>query len=325
MRVGAQRGDFGQRAVVQDDVGRDVLLARLLRAPQAQLLEERCVAFGEAALLGARRARDADALALAAHGLPAQGQGGFALEHRACRIGQLERAVGVGVGFEQAGGEQLAEDRAPAHVVEIGADAEGRQAVVAELLDLVGRLAAQDVDQVSGTEALAGAQRGGQRFLRGDRAVPDLRRIDAYVAVAAGLRLLAEIVEQYDAPALRRFAVGEHGVKLLALDALLLVGRVGVLDHLAVDHHVVQPVGHPALGGLAVASGAPGFLVIGLEALRQVEVGDEAHVGLVDAHAEGDGRDHDDAVLAQEALLVALARLRVEPGVVGQGADPLLL
>jgi hypothetical protein len=32
---------------------------------------------------------------------------------------------------------------------------------------------------------------------------------------------------------------------------------------------------------------------------------DEAHVGLVDAHAEGDRRHHDHAVLAQEARLVA--------------------
>ena len=56
-------------------------------------------------------------------------------------------------------------------------------------------------------------------------------------------------------------------------------------------------------------------------------MGDEAHVGLVDAHAEGDGRDHDHAFLLEEAVLVALARRGVEPGVIGQrdaalGAEP---
>ena len=39
-------------------------------------------------------------------------------------------------------------------------------------------------------------------------------------------------------------------------------------------------------------------------------MGDEPHVGLVDAHAERDRRDHDHAVLAQEPRLVARARRR---------------
>jgi hypothetical protein len=54
-------------------------------------------------------------------------------------------------------------------------------------------------------------------------------------------------------------------------------------------------------------------------------VGDEAHVGLVDAHAEGDGGHHHDAVLAQEAVLVAAAHVGVQAGVVGQGAHALLV
>ena len=46
--------------------------------------------------------------------------------------------------------------------------------------------------------------------------------------------------------------------------------------------------------------------------------------GLVDAHAEGDGGDHDDAVFAQKAVLVRLAQARFQPGVVGQGVDAVL-
>ena len=45
---------------------------------------------------------------------------------------------------------------------------------------------------------------------------------------------------------------------------------------------------------------------------------DEAHVGLVDAHAERDRRDDDHALFAQETLLVALAHLRIEAGVIRQ-------
>ena len=50
---------------------------------------------------------------------------------------------------------------------------------------------------------------------------------------------------------------------------------------------------------------------------------DEAHVGLVDAHAEGDGRRHDQPVLLQEGVLIARAVASVHAGVIGQGAKAL--
>ena len=89
---------------------------------------------------------------------------------------------------------------------------------------------------------------------------------------------------------------------------MLGLGGLGILDHLAQAGDVLQAIDHPGIGGQAVAAGAAGLLVIGFEALGQIEMGDEAHVGLVDAHAEGDGGDHDDAVFLEEAVLVALAR-----------------
>ena len=47
----------------------------------------------------------------------------------------------------------------------------------------------------------------------------------------------------------------------------------------------------------------------------------EAHVGLVDAHAEGDRGDHHHAILAQETLLVLRTRGRIQTGVVRQCLD----
>mmetsp|Transcript_13468 Transcript_13468/g.33934 ORF Transcript_13468/g.33934 Transcript_13468/m.33934 type:complete len:340 (-) Transcript_13468:336-1355(-) len=46
-------------------------------------------------------------------------------------------------------------------------------------------------------------------------------------------------------------------------------------------------------GGQPVAAGSPRLLVERLQALREVEVHHHAHVGLVDAHAKGDGGRHD--------------------------------
>ena len=52
---------------------------------------------------------------------------------------------------------------------------------------------------------------------------------------------------------------------------------------------------------------------------------DVAHVGLVDAHAEGDGRDDDDAGLGEKEVLVFEPVGLVHAGVIGQRADPLAL
>jgi hypothetical protein len=80
--------------------------------------------------------------------------------------------------------------------------------------------------------------------------------------------------------ALRRFAVGEHALEFLPFDALLLVRRRRLFDHLTVDHHVVEPVGHPGFRRLPITAGTPGFLIVRFEALGQIEMGHEANVGL---------------------------------------------
>ncbi len=194
-----------------------------------------------------------------------------------------------------------------------------------ELDDLGGSLPEQDVDDLARAELLAPlareADHGGQELLGGDRAVPRLRRRQAGVAVAAGGALLAEILEKPHAAALDRLAEGEHGVEVATEAAAVGVVALGGVDHLALLHDILEAVGQPGRGGQAVAPGTAGLLVVALDGLGQVEVGDEAHVGLVDAHAEGDGRDHDDAVLAQEARLVGRAGAGVEPRVVRQRGD----
>jgi len=104
-----------------------------------------------------------------------------------------------------------------------------------------------------------------------------------------------------------------------------LVGAVarGLVDEAPLLHDVAEAVRHPRDRGLAVTTGAPGLLVVALHRLGEVDVRDEAHVGLVDAHPERDRGDHDDAVLAEEAGLVARPQRGVEAGVIRQCVDPL--
>ena len=111
---------------------------------------------------------------------------------------------------------------------------------------------------------------------------------------------------------------------LAGLDPLALVGRAALGDLAAAQLDVAGAVKRERFGRQAVAAGAADLLIIGFDRGRHVGVKHEAHVGLVDAHAEGDRRADDDAVLLQEDVLVVRAHDVVEAGVIGQRPAPAL-
>ncbi len=196
-----------------------------------------------------------------------------------------------------------------------------------ELDHLGGALAQQDVDDLPGAELLPALplqpHHRREHLLRGHRAVPGLGRGQAGVAVAAPLpvRVLAEVGQELAAAAPGGLAQGEHGVQVGLGAAAERLVALAELDQLALLHDVVESVRHPGRGGQAVAPRASGLLVVALDRLGQVQVGDEPHVRLVDAHAEGDGRDDHQALLAQEPRLVRRTGARVQAGVVGHRLD----
>src|SRR6185437_4077285 len=69
---------------------------------------------------------------------------------------QSQHAVALRVDLNQPQHHELTQHGPPLRHIEVGADAEGAQAVVAELLDFRGALAAQDVDDMLGAEAESG-------------------------------------------------------------------------------------------------------------------------------------------------------------------------
>src|SRR5690606_30729792 len=133
----------------------------------------------------------------------------------------------------------------------------------------------------------------------------------------------AEVAEQGLAPAVDGFADAEQRRQLGALDALDLVRALGAVDHAPALADVAQAVEQDGIGRQAVAPGAAGLLHVGLDARRQVQVGDETDVWLVDAHAEGDGGDQHQPLLLEEGVLVGLAYRGRHAGVIGQGAQTL--
>ena len=76
-----------------------------------------------------------------------------------------------------------------------------------------------------------------------------------------------------------------------------------------------------ALAGEAVASGATGLLLEGLDRAGEAGVDDAADVGAVDAHAEGDGGADDVDAFGGEVAFDPGSLLGGKAGVVGVGLD----
>ena len=310
-----------QAGVVEDDIGRHVLFVGEGLAALAQGVPQLLVGISHlvaaAGLL----------LGFGQHFLhiDAQVDALLTLEQCAGLLVQMQSAIGGMVHIQIAARHQLTEHRAPGIAFQLLADAIGRKMLVRVLENLVGLHAQQHVDQVVHTEALPGAVHAGQRLAGGLRAIPGGRGRQAGIAIAAEFgRVFAEIMQQRLAPAAGDLAQAQHGIELGPLDAFEFLVALRGIHHLPQHDHILQPIDHPGGGRLAVTPGTARLLIIGFETLGQVQMHDEAHIGLVDAHAEGDGGHHDHTVLPQEALLIALAHFGTQPGVIGHGVETLL-
>ena len=162
----------------------------------------------------------------------------------------------------------------PLGIAKFGPDTEGADFVV-----LIGKYAVvsfteQNVGEVSHAKTLAGAINAGQSLLGRDCGVPLFRCLQAIIAIAAmfGLLppggLLVKVSQQSVAATACRFTQAQHGFELLVRDAFLYFAGAGVRGELPQGDDILKTVGHPGIGGFAIAAGAPGFLVIGLYAFR---------------------------------------------------------
>ena len=221
-------------------------------------------------------------------------------------------------------GQQPQPDALPHHVAPIfvaqcAADAEGGQLLVAVLPHPVAVFAAQHVNHIACRKTLPDAVHTAQQLLHQLRAVKPFGRVQAVVAVAAGGRFFAEMAQQQLAAAGGGFAHVEHGVEFLQFDLFLEIGSLAFGNALFQQHQRVHAVTQPAHRGQAVAPRPAAFLIEMLDALRHVQMRHKAHVGLVDAHAEGHRGHNDDVVFVRETVLVVLACFQAHAGMVRHG------
>ena len=123
------------------------------------------------------------------------------------------------------------------------------------------------------------------------------------------------MAQQHGAAAMRRFHQTRQRIQPRALSIAAVLIYFGQ-SHPCRGEIACAPK-HRRRCWIAVTPGAPGFLIIGLDRLGHADMGDEAHVRLVDPHAESD-RGHDHHILAgNEGGLVSRPSLRIETGVIG--------
>ena len=77
------------------------------------------------------------------------------------------------------------------------------------------------------------------------------------------------------------------------------------------------PEQQQAMGRQTVPAGPPYFLVVVVNAFRQIIMDDKTDVGLVNPHAESDGRHDDPDIIPAEEILIFCPLCVRKPGVVG--------
>ena len=178
-----------------------------------------------------------------------------------------------------------------------------RQLVVAHVADTLVVGTAQHFHHVAHPEALVHAVNGRERLTRVHQAIVLFWGIQADIAVTA--RLLpsfTKVVEQHQTTAGLRFGKRAHRVELVALDILQLALRL-LFQTAAQPRHIGRIVKQHRFRRQTVTPGAAGFLIVGFDITRNVEVHHKAHVGLVDPHPERHRRDDDLQVVALEFFL----------------------
>ena len=243
-----------------------------------------------------------------------------------------KRVAALGVGDQQAALEQDVDELPHAHGGLLAHDAVGRERVEAETADLLALAACEhggDDDFAEMQPPLVETVDAGQDLARVHRRVYFFKiRVAVSAVTAADGRFFTEVVEDIPAQTVGRRCVERHLTEALhiALDERtarflvdgVVVVLVAVLDEKFRSTHILPVVQQDAVRGFAVASGASGLLIIAFHVLRHIIVNDERNIGLVDAHAEGVGRDHDGLAVVQEVVLIGEALLGVETGVVAR-------
>ena len=177
------------------------------------------------------------------------------------------------------------------------------------------------VDDIVATEVLLDGKDGLEGndeliaclYLRGG-----MQTVVAIVAVVL-LIVLTKVVQKHLSATHRGLCVGCRLFQQLSTDVLFCNGFP--LHELIEFLQVLIAVEGQTDAFATVTTGTPRLLIIALQRLRNVIVNHKAHIGLVDAHAKGDGSHNDVDLLHEEVVLRLRASGRVEASMIGSRLD----
>ena len=165
-------------------------------------------------------------------------------------------------------------------------------------------------------EPFARAKNGRERLAHRLGPVKDIRGAVAEVAFAAALGLFPEVFQQGGAAAVQRLGQAQKRVQPAMVGHAAFGRGQAFVDLRPAQADVIRAEQGQRLGRGPVAAGAADFLVIGLDRLGQIGVGDPTDVRLVDTHAKGHGGHDDQPVLLLEALFGQAAVIGLHAAVI---------
>lgn len=226
---------------------------------------------------------------------------------------------------EHAVEQQLFDHAAPDAFVLVRADSErGARRVL--FVKRIAGLADKVANNATAPDALVHTHNGRNRLGREFCRVNRDRRVSADIARAARFCVLfAEIASHARATTGEAIQERKELARLLDLHRAHLLARIALIGEHYGAAKVSSAVYAKPFRHFAVATAAPNFLPVGLDRFRRVGVDHVTHVGLIDAHAEGDGRYHHDIVVLLKFVLPVRAEACLQAGMIGKcgNAGPL--
>ena len=181
---------------------------------------------------------------------------------------------------------------------------------------VVGRAGQHFLDMAE-PERLSGAIDRRQQLARQFGDVGHIGAMPAIVAIAASLgRGFAEMPQQHGAATARGF--DQAGERVEPRSFARQAAFLDLAQPRPGTGEILRAPQHQRHRRIAVAPGAAGFLIVAFDRFGQAGMGDKAHVGFVDAHAEGDRGHHHHVFGGDERGLVGGAHLGRKPCVIRQ-------
>ena len=140
------------------------------------------------------------------------------------------------------------------------------------------------------------------------------------IATAVGAFILfSKIMKEQLASAHRRLGISGRFFKKLTTNVLFANGLA--FHELLQFLEIFVRIEGNAKALAAISAGASCFLVISFKAFGNVVVDDESHIGLVDAHAKGDGSHNHIDVFFKKSILGVATHLGIQSCVIGARID----